>query len=127
VNEAEFRDWARAALRQLDLKLKALAARMEEPAKPAPPDERVQGDIGRLVATLTQAAKAGEVRGLAIAFVNEAGTTMSGYAAGGGYFQLAGAATFLGLEILEDYRKAEAANDDRPADGAEADPAPAQG
>jgi hypothetical protein len=127
MNEAEFRDWARAALRQLDLKLKALTARVDEPAKPAAPDQRVQGDIGKLIETLTAQAKAGQVRGLAIAFVNEAGTTMSGYAAEGGYFQLAGAATFLGLEILEDYRKSEAANDDHPADGAEADPAPAQG
>jgi hypothetical protein len=122
--ESDFRDWIRAQLRQLDERVKQLAAKLGSPAPPPPPDQRVQGDIAGLLAKLTESFKDGKVSGLAIVFVTDEGTTMTGFAAENGYFALAGAATFLGLEILEDYRKQEAAND-RSADSPVADPATA--
>ena len=115
--ESEFRDWTRGQLRSLEERLKAVAAQKAAPAK-LRLDARIQGEVAGLISKLAAQAKAGQVAGLAIAFVNDEGTTMTGWAANGGYYALAGAATFMGLEILEDFRKAEAANDDQArADG----------
>jgi hypothetical protein len=108
MNESDFRDWARAALRSMDEKLERLAREKAEPAKPEL-DKQIQGEIVFLVDVLAKKVKAGEVAGVAIAFVNAEGRMQSGFAAQrvgpSGYFALAGATTFLGLEILEDYRK----------------------
>ena len=124
--ESEFRDWTRGQLRSLEERLKAVAAQRAEPAK-LRLDARIQGEVAGLISKLAAQAKAGQVAGLAIAFVNAEGTTMTGWAANGGYYALAGAATFMGLEILEDFRKAEAANDSQPAGHAGADQAPVEG
>jgi len=58
------------------------------------------------------------VVGAAIVYVDDEDRTMTGWSADGGYFALAGAATFMGLEILEEFRKSEAANDQAGSDGA---------
>lgn len=119
--ESEFRDWMRGQLRSLDERIKRLDREMKEPRPREPLDELMQGEIGQLLATLNARVKAKEVTGLAIAFVNSEGVTNTGWAADGGYFSLAGAATFLGLELLEEYRKDwRAANDQ-----ASAEPEPA--
>jgi hypothetical protein len=124
MNEADFRDWTRGQLRALDQRLKALAARQAEPAK-LTADRRLQGDIATLADRLVARVKGGEVAGLAIAFVTEEGVPHTAFA-GNGYFTLAGATAFLGLEVLEEFRKAEAAND-QPSGDAGADQAPANG
>jgi hypothetical protein len=105
MNEGEFRDWARGQLRSLDERLKAAAARAEAPRPKAELDQQIQGSIAKLVETLTLDVKGGKVAGLAIAYVNDEDVTYTGFAADGGYFALAGAATFIGLELLEQYRK----------------------
>jgi hypothetical protein len=125
--ESEFRDWMRGQLRSLDERIKRLDREIKEPRPREPLDERMQGEIGQLLTTLTAKVKAKEVAGLAIAFVNDEGVTNTGWAADGGYFSLAGAATFLGLEILEEYRKDWRAANDQSAADAPADPAPAEG
>jgi hypothetical protein len=121
--ESEFRDWTRGQLRALDERLKALAANKAEPAKVAA-DKRIHGSIVSLGQKLVELAKAGKVVGAAIVYVDDEDRTMTGWSADGGYFALAGAATFMGLEILEDFRKSEAAND-QPSGDAGADEAPA--
>jgi hypothetical protein len=108
--ESEFRDWTRGQLRSLDERLKALAAQKAEPAKVAA-DQRIHASIVNLGQKLVEQAKAGKVLGAAIVYVDDEDKTMTGWSADGGYFSLAGAATFMGLEILEEFRKAEAAND----------------
>jgi hypothetical protein len=125
--ESEFRDWTRGQLRSLDERLKRLAERPIEPARIAA-EKRVHGSIVSLGQKLVELTKAGKVVGAAIVYVDDEGRTMTGWSADGGYFALAGAATFMGLEILEDFRQAEvAANDSRPAGHAGADEAPAAG
>jgi hypothetical protein len=114
--ESEFRDWTRGQLRSLDDRLKALAAQKAEPAKVAV-DRRIHDSIVGLGQKLVEQAKAGKVLGAAIVYVDDEDKTLTGWSADGGYFRLAGAATFLGLEILEEFRKAEAANDQTGADG----------
>jgi hypothetical protein len=116
--ESEFRDWTRGQLRSLEERLKAVAERKAEPAKAAV-DKRIHGSIVSLGQKLVELAKAGKVAGAAIVYVDDEDRTMTGWSADGGYFALAGAATFMGLEILEDFRKAEAAaNDQAGSDGA---------
>jgi hypothetical protein len=106
MNESEFRDWARAALRAMDQKLERLARERAEPAK-MKVDERIHGDIVSLGERLVALAKAGKVLAAGIVFVNDEGGTMTGWSADGGYFELAGAATFMGIQILDDFRNAE--------------------
>jgi hypothetical protein len=113
--ESEFRDWTRGQLRSLEERLKAVAERKAEPAKVAA-EKRIHDSIVNLGQRLVELAKAGKVIGAAIVYVDDEDRTMTGWSADGGYFALAGAATFMGLEILEDFRKAEAAaNDSQPA------------
>ena len=102
--EAEFRDWARAQLRALDDKLERLAAQKAEPRKA---ERRIHGDIVSLGERLVALAKAGKVVAAGIVFVNDEDGTMTGWSADGGYFALAGAATFMGIQILEEVRNAE--------------------
>jgi hypothetical protein len=125
--ESEFRDWMRSQLRSLDERLRRLDREVKEPRPKAPLEARWKGEIDQLWATVTRKVKDGQVRGLAVAFVDGDEVARTGYAAQGGYFALAGAATLVGLEILEDYRKAEDAANDQFAASAEADPAVAQG
>jgi len=124
--ESEFRDWTRGQLRSLDERVRALAAQKAEPAKVAV-DKRIHASIVDLGQRLVDLAKAGKVLGAAIVYVDDEDRTMTGWSADGGYFRLAGAATFMGLEILEEFRKAEAANDSEPAGDAGADQAPVAG
>ena len=124
--ESEFRDWTRGQLRSLDERVRALAAQKAEPAKVAV-DKRIHASIVDLGQRLVDLAKAGKVLGAAIVYVDDEDRTMTGWSADGGYFRLAGAATFMGLEILEEFRKAEAANDSQPSGDAGADQAPVAG
>jgi hypothetical protein len=127
MNESDFRDWARGQLRALDAKLDRLAAQKAEPAR-AEADGRIKGEMAWLADQVTAKLKAGRLAGLGVVFVTDEGHAMSGYAVQSGYFALGGAATFLGLEILEEFRKTtEAANDHQPAGHAGADSAPAEG
>jgi hypothetical protein len=111
MNEVDFRDWARAQLRAMDQKLERLAQSQATPPR-IEPDERIRGDMAALVETVARKLKARELAGLAIAFVNAEGKAMAGYAATACYFQLAGAASFVGVELLDEFRRSEAANDD---------------
>jgi hypothetical protein len=111
VNEAEFRDWARAQLRAMDQKLERLAQSQAQPPR-IEPDERIRGEMGSLIDTVAKKHKARELAGLAIAFVNTEGKAQAGYSATACYFQLAGATSFVGVELLDEFRRAEAANDD---------------
>ena len=106
MNESEFRDWARAALRSMDEKIERLAKERLEPAKPRV-DRRIHGEIVSLGEKLVALAKANKVAAAGIVYVNDEGVTMTGWSADGGYFALAGAATFMGLQILEEFRNAE--------------------
>ena len=124
--ESEFRDWTRGQLRRLDERLKALAAERTEPDR-IEVDARIKGEMASLAEKLMVRVKGGHLAGLGIVFVTDEGAAMSGFAADGGYFALGGAATFLGLEILEEFRKREVAANDQPAGDASADPATAQG
>lgn len=108
MNESEFRDWMRAQLSAFDERVKRLEARPAGEAKTAP-DRRIHGSILKLTEELLARVKAGRVLGVGIMFVDDEDKTMTGWSADGGYFALAGAATFMGLEILEDFRKAELA------------------
>jgi hypothetical protein len=122
--ESEFRDWTRGQLRSLDERLRRLAERPIEPAR-IEVDARIKADMASLAEKLAAKVKGGHLAGLGIVFVTDEGAAMSGFAADGGYFALGGAATFLGLEILEEFRKVEkAANDSQPAGHAGADEAP---
>ena len=121
--ESEFRDWMRGQLRSLDERIKALALTVKPPAK-AEADKRIHGSIVSLGQKLVEKAKAGQVRSAGIVFVDEEGVTMTGWSADEGYFALAGAATFMGLQILDEFRKSELENDQSSGD-AEADPATA--
>jgi hypothetical protein len=112
VNESEFRDWARAQLSAYDERIKRIEARPIGAAKPQV-DQRIHGSILKLTEELLRRVKEGRVLGVGILFVDEEMKTMTGWSADGGYFGLAGAATFLGLEILEEFRKSEAASDDQ--------------
>ena len=105
MNESEFRDWARRALGAMDEKIERYGRERAEPTKPEL-DKQLQGSVAKLVETLARDVKAGQVAGLAIAYVNDNGMTYTGWAADKGYFALAGATTFIGLELLEEYRKA---------------------
>lgn len=105
MNEFEFRDWARGQLRSLDERLAAAARAAQAPRPKAELDQRIQGSIAKLVETLSGDVRVGKVAGLAIAYVNDQDVTWTGFAANGGYFALAGATTFIGLELLEEYRK----------------------
>lgn len=126
--ESEFRDWTRGQLRRLEDRIKALAADKAAPAK-IKADARLHGSIISLGQKLVEQAKAGKVQAAGIVFVDDEGVTMTGWSVDHGCFALAGAATFMGLQILEDFRKSEkeAANDSDPAGDASADPATAQG
>jgi hypothetical protein len=125
--ESEFRDWTRGQLRSLDERLRRLAEGPPAAARVAV-DRRIHDSIVNLGQKLVELAKAGKVIGAAIVYVDDEDKTMTGWSADGGYFALAGAATFMGLEILEEFRKAEvAANDSQPAGHAGADEAPAVG
>ena len=106
MNESEFRDWARAALRSMDEKIERLAREKAEPAKPRV-DRRIHAEIVSLGERLVALAKANKVAAAGIVYVNDEGVTMTGWSADGGYFALAGAATFMGLQILEEFRNAE--------------------
>lgn len=108
--ESEFRDWTRGQLRVLDERIKAVAALKSQPAKPQV-EKRIHDDIVSLGQKLVELAKAGKVLGAAIVYVTDDDRTMTGYSADGGFFRLAGGAQFIGLEILEDFRKSEVAND----------------
>lgn len=114
--EAEFRDWTRGQLRALDERIKALAALPAPPAAKETLERITKANIEQLAATLQVAVKEAEVTGLAIVFMTADGPH-TGYVPGDEAFRLAGAATFMGLEILEEFRKAEAAND-QPSGGA---------
>jgi hypothetical protein len=106
--ESEFRDWARGQLRAMDDKLERIAKERAEPRKYRP-SKAIQDGIQGLAEKLIAQVKEGNVAGLAIAYVDGGDMTYTGWALDGGYFALAGATTFLGLEILEDHRKAEIA------------------
>jgi len=118
--ESEFRDWMRGQLRSLDQRIKAVAAQKAE-ADRIEVDARIKGEMASLAEKLMVRVKGGHLAGLGIVFVTDQGAAMSGFAADGGYFALGGAATFLGLEILEEFRKREAVNDQSSGD-AGADP-----
>jgi hypothetical protein len=118
--ESEFRDWMRGQLRSLDQRIKAVAAQKAE-ADRIEVDARIKGEMASLAEKLMVRVKGGHLAGLGIVFVTDQGAAMSGFAADGGYFALGGAATFLGLEILEEFRKREAANDSEPSGDAGAD------
>lgn len=127
--ESEFRDWTRGQLRVLDERIKALAALKSEPApgsRSPGVEKRLHDTIVNLGQRLLEEAKAGRVKAVGILYVTDDDKTMTGWSADGGYFALAGAATFMGLEILEEFRKDEAAND-QPSASPGADPASAQG
>ena len=103
----------------MDEKLERLGKERLEPAKPAL-NKQIQGEIAKLMETLTKAVKDGRVTGLAVAFVDDGEVTWTGWSASQGYFALAGATTFIGIELLEEYRKVwnaerEAANENQPA------------
>jgi hypothetical protein len=107
MNESEFRDWTRAQLRTLDERIRAVAARPVEPAKLEVPG-KVKGDMAKLAANLIEEVRAGRVAGLAIAYVTEEGTPMTGWVEGAqGAFTLSGAAAFVGLEMLDSVRQRE--------------------
>jgi hypothetical protein len=125
VIESEFRDWTRGQLRVLDERIKAVAAQKAEPPK-RKVEKQIHDTIVNLGEKLVEEAKAGRVLAAGIIYVDDQRGTMTGWSADGGYFELAGAASFLGLQILEEFRNAEAAND-QPSGGAGADQAPAQG
>jgi hypothetical protein len=108
MNEPEFRDWIRRHLSSLDERLQRVEARPPEAAK-TEVSARIKGEIAHLAKTLDERVKAGKVTSVAIAFVTDEGVPTTGWAAEGVYFALAGAATFMGLEILEDFRQGEAA------------------
>jgi hypothetical protein len=112
MNESEFRDWARAALRSMDEKLERLAKERAEPKK-VELDKQIKGRMEELIADLNQCFKDGQIAGLAIAFVNHQKGVHAGYVATDGYFQLAGAASYIGLEIMDEFRKHEVANENR--------------
>jgi hypothetical protein len=112
--ESEFRDWMRGQLRSLDQRIKALAAEVK-PAAKVKADRQIHGSIVSLGQKLVEQAKAGKVDAAGIVFVDDQGVVMTGWSADAGYFALAGAATFMGLQILEEFRQSEATND---ADGA---------
>jgi hypothetical protein len=124
--ESEFRDWTRGQLRVLDERIKALAERKPEPAKPKV-ERRIHDDIVGLGEKLLEEAKAGRILGAAIIYVGDDYQTMTGYSADSGFFQLAGGAQFIGLELLEEFRKTTEAANDQPSGNAGADQAPAQG
>jgi hypothetical protein len=114
MNESEFRDWARAQLSAFDERIKRVEARPVGEAKPQV-NQRIHGSILKLTEELLTRVKERRVLGVGILFVDDEMKTMTGWSADGGYFALAGAATFMGLEILEEFRKSEtaiAANDD---------------
>jgi hypothetical protein len=121
MTEGEFRDWARAQLRAMDEKLERIARERAEPAKPRP-DQRVHGNIVDLSEKLLALAKENKVLAAGIVFVGDDGQTMTGWSADGGYFALAGAATFMGIQILEEFRNyekdREAANENAESEAA---------
>jgi hypothetical protein len=111
MNESEFRDWTRAQLRTLDERIRAAAAKAANPDLPAIPVEgRISGEMAMLAEGLRKRVMEKQIAGLAIAFVTVEGNVLSGFAAADGtYFQLAGAANFVGLEVLEGFRQTEKA------------------
>ena len=110
MNESDFRDWTRGQLRALDERLKAAMAERKADRVNIVLDRIVQGKMAELRDELTVALKEAQVTGLGIVFTTADGVTHTGWSAQNSFFALAGAATFMGLEILEDFRK-EAAND----------------
>ncbi len=112
MNESDFRDWARRALGAMDEKLERYAREKAEPKKPEV-DKQIKARMDELVADLNQCFKDGQIAGLAIVFVNHNRGVHVGYAATEGYFQLAGAATYVGLEIMDEFRKHEVANENQ--------------
>jgi hypothetical protein len=108
MNESEFRDWIRNRLLDLDERLKRVEARPAEGSKLEVP-AKIRGDMAALAAKLLEEARAGRLAGLAIAYLTEDGVPMTGWAEGShGAFSLAGAAAFVGLEMLDSVRQAEA-------------------
>jgi hypothetical protein len=110
MNESDFRDWMRNQLRSFDLRIQRLEARPVGEAAVLAVDGRMTGEIATLAEGLHKRVMEKKIAGLAIAFVTVDGTALSGFAAAAGtYFQLAGATNFVGLEVLEAFRQAEAA------------------
>lgn len=107
MTEADFRDWVRAQLSGLEGRVRAVEGRPNETLL-WPVSQRIQGEMELLAETLTKRVRAGTVLSLAIAFVTTEGVPLTGFAADGGIFGLAGATTFLGLEVLELERQREA-------------------
>jgi hypothetical protein len=109
MNESEFRDWLRGQLRSLEDRIRRVEGRPEGTPK-LMVDGRIFGGIDELVESVRKRVAEKTVAGLAIAFVTVDGDASSGFAAAAGtYFQLAGAASLVGLEVLEGFRQAEAA------------------
>ena len=106
MNDSEFRDWTRGQLHSFDVRMKTAIAEMKAGAARHAIEGQVSGDVEKLAENLRRQAADKQIAGLAIAFVTVDGTVLSGFSAGPGtYFQLAGAANFVGLEVLEGYRQ----------------------
>jgi hypothetical protein len=98
MNESEFRDWSRAAMRDLDERIKRIEARPQPGARKV--DARLAGDIAKLSELLVKAVRAGEVRSLAIAYMATDGRAMTGLSGGDDRFTLLGAVMTLTDELL---------------------------
>ena len=108
MNESEFRDWARRAQGDFNERLKALEARPLEGVLKVEVPGKVQGEMVFLAGRLLEEVRAGRVAGLAIAYLTLEGKAMTGWAEGShGAFTLSGAASFVGLEMLESIRERE--------------------
>ena len=103
MQESEFRDWCRGQFRSFGARLEAVAAQRQAVA-----GEELAASLGQtfqeMSDELSVAVRAGRVRGVAIAFVSEGGTSNLGFAAtDGGYLRLAGIAQVLAHTIVDEW------------------------
>ena len=101
MNDGEFRDWARAQFSGLEGRMRAVEARPIAGGD-VEVSREIEGEIDEIVAALERARAAGRIAGLAIAFVTTSGVPVTGYATmTDETVTLAGACSFVGLEVLE--------------------------
>ena len=119
MNESEFRDWARAALRSMDEKIERLAKERAQAVRAPPPTHgRLGAGMVTMVEKTLSAVKAGRVTGLAIAYVGDEGS-IDGWASDGHdiHLMLIGAVQSLADDLLhpDQARLSEAATENEEA------------
>jgi hypothetical protein len=100
MNESEFRDWSRAAMRDLDERIKRLEARPQGELRPQVSSKLAAGMVQQAEALL-KAVRGGGVTGMAIAYLGPDGP-LDGWTSSGleGHLALLGAVQQLNDDLL---------------------------